>query len=112
MYRSLRVPNQREEPLFPLSPRRLSWIISPAAAAELPPARVAAFAPSGITHPPSPHCGLPSPTNFLGNCLTVPSAEPRGPASPLRPHLPSRRTSGVGNGWGLCTIHLRATPLC
>jgi SRSO17 transposase len=37
----------------PLCPRRPCWIISPAVAARLPPARVAGFAPNDITRTPS-----------------------------------------------------------
>ena len=85
VHRRLWVPDQRAEPFFPLSARRQSWIISPGTAGELPPARVAASAPNGIIPTPLPRCGLPLRTNCSGNCLTVPSADPREPAN--LPHL-------------------------
>jgi SRSO17 transposase len=44
-----------ERMFFPLCPRRPSWIRCLRAAAELPPARVAAFAPSGIIRIPLRH---------------------------------------------------------
>src|SRR5262249_10318132 len=56
MYRGLWVPGGRTEPFFPLCPRRPCWIISPGVAAELPPPRVAAFAPNVITRTRSPRC--------------------------------------------------------
>jgi hypothetical protein len=48
VHRSLRVPDGRAEPFFPLSARRQCWTMRPATAAGLPPARVAALGPSGI----------------------------------------------------------------
>ena len=54
MYRSLWVPGRRAEPFFLLCPRRPCWTISPGAAAELSPARLAAFAPNGIIRTRSP----------------------------------------------------------
>ena len=48
MHRSLWVPGSRAEPFFPLCPRRSSWIHYPQASAGLPPARLAAYAPSDI----------------------------------------------------------------
>ncbi len=56
LYRSLWVAGRRAEPFFPLSARRTCWIIRPGAAKELPPKRVAALVPSGITHPLLPPC--------------------------------------------------------
>ena len=53
MHRSLWVPGRRAEPFFPLCPRYSSWIRCRfRAAAGLPPARVAAFGPSGIIRIP------------------------------------------------------------
>ena len=45
---SVWVPGSREEPFFPLSPRWPTWICCPRAGSGLPPARVAAHAPSVI----------------------------------------------------------------
>ena len=53
VYCSLWVPHSRAEPFFPLCPRRSSWIHRPMASTGVPPARIAAFAPSGIIRIPS-----------------------------------------------------------
>src|SRR5712691_9155012 len=112
MYRCIWVPDGRAEPFFSLCPRRPCWTISPEAAAELPPTRVAASDPNGIIHPLSPRCGFSSPANCSGSCLTVPSAEPGGQANLRHPHLLPRRRFVGGNGWALCATHLRPTALC
>ena len=109
MYRCVWVPDGRAEPFFPLCPRRPCWTISPGAAAGLPPARVAASAPNDIIPTPSPRCGLSSPANCSGSCLTVPSAEPERAANLQHRHLLPRRRSVGGNGWALCARRLRAT---
>ena len=53
MHRGLWIPGGRTESFFPLSPSRQSWITNARAAARLPAARFAAFAPSGIIRAPS-----------------------------------------------------------
>ena len=71
MYRSLWVPGGRAEPFFPLCPRRSSWIRCPRAGAELPPARVAAHAPSGIIRTRSQRYASFWRASCCGNCLTA-----------------------------------------
>src|SRR4051794_2055098 len=99
MYRCVWVPDGRAEPFFPLCPRRPCWTISPGAAAGLPPARIAAFAPRGIIHPPSLPYGLSSLANCSSSCLAVLFAAYGGVASPPHPHLLPQRRSVGGNGW-------------
>jgi hypothetical protein len=111
MHRSLRVPDQREDPFFPLSPRRPCWTINPGAIERFPPARVAASAPNGITHIRSPRYGLPLPGNYLGSCCTVPFAEQAEPVNLQRPRLLPQRRFADGNGSARCAIRLRATVL-
>ena len=76
MYRCVWVPDGRAEPFFPLCPRRPCWIISPGTAAGLPPARIAAFAPRGIIHRPSPPYESSSPANCWGSYPAVLFAAP------------------------------------
>ncbi len=71
MYRSLWVPGSRAEPFFPLCPRRSSWIRCPRAGAGLPPARVAAYAPSDIIRTRSRRCASFWRACCCGNCLTA-----------------------------------------
>src|SRR5712692_7716615 len=59
LHRSVRLPGSREEPFFPLTPRRPCWITSPEAPAGLRAARRRdAFAPNGIILNPSQVYGL------------------------------------------------------
>jgi hypothetical protein len=71
MYRSLWVPSGRAEPFFPLCPRRSSWIRCPRDGAGLPPARVAAHAPSDIIRTRSPRCASFWRAYCCDNCLTA-----------------------------------------
>ena len=100
------------KPFFPLSTCRQSWIIRRGAIAGLPPARFAAFGPNGIIPAQSLRCGLSSPANCSGSCLTVPSAGPAGAANPRHPRLLLRRKSAGANGWALFAMPLPATPPC
>ena len=87
VYRRLWVPDQRAEPLFPLSARRQSGIISPGVAAGLPPAMVTASVPNDIIRTRLPRSTSRSRTNCCSNYLIVLSADRR---QDNRRHLPRR----------------------
>jgi hypothetical protein len=71
VHRSLWVPGGRAEPFFPLCPRRSSWIRCPPVGAELPPARVAESAPSGIIRTRSRRYAWCWRAFCCGNCITA-----------------------------------------
>ena len=71
MHRSLWVPGGREEPFFPLCPRRPSWIRCPRTGAGLPPARIAEHAPSDIIRTRSRRYASFWRACCCSNCLTA-----------------------------------------
>ena len=75
MHCSLWVPGSRAEPFFPLCPRRSSWIRCPTAGTVLQPARVTAYAPSGIIPTRSRRCELSSRACYCDKRRIAPTAD-------------------------------------